>query len=145
MSARLHCSLSKWVWRILSYSGRRHCKMMSSYAVRGALLGGDGIEAVAPPVLLVEKVIGIFNQPHFHRFYFSMCPSQGLARAAVERLAWSCSWVRSVTYSVSSCFFFESPYDRESWAECNEVVDAVQVTICIIPTFASGHRIVTQV
>ena len=29
-SARLQPSLSKCVWRILSYSGRRHCKMISS-------------------------------------------------------------------------------------------------------------------
>ena len=29
-------------------------------AVRGALLGSNGIQAIAAPVLVVEKVIGIF-------------------------------------------------------------------------------------
>ena len=56
-------------------------------AVQGALLGRDGIQAVAAPVFLVEKIIGIFISPHFHRFRFPVRRSQGLARAAIELLA----------------------------------------------------------
>ena len=54
--------------------------------VRGALLGGDGTEAVAAPVLLVEKVIGVFILPHIYRFHFSVCRSQGIARSVIELL-----------------------------------------------------------
>ena len=39
-------------------------------AARGALLRCDGIEAVEAPVLLVEKVIGVFVRPHLYCFYF---------------------------------------------------------------------------
>ena len=53
-------------------------------AVLGVLLGGDEIDAVATPVLLLEKVIGVFIRPHLCIFHFSVCRSQGLARAAVE-------------------------------------------------------------
>ena len=55
-------------------------------ATRRGLLGGDGIEAVAAPVLLEEKVVGVLIQPHLYGFHFSVCRPQGLARAVVELL-----------------------------------------------------------
>ena len=39
-------------------------------AVRGVLLKGDGIEAVAAPVLLVNKLMGVFIRPYLYRFHF---------------------------------------------------------------------------
>ena len=56
-------------------------------AVRWALLRCDGMKSVAAPVLLVEKIIGIFIWPYFHRFQFPVRRSQGLARGAVALLA----------------------------------------------------------
>ena len=54
--------------------------------VPGALPGGDETEAVAVPVPFVEKIIGALIRQRLYHFHFTVCRSQGLARAVVELL-----------------------------------------------------------
>ena len=113
-------------------------------AIRDTLLEFDGTEAVAALVLLVEKVIGVFIQPHLYHFHFSVCRSQGLARATVELLTQSWPYALFVPYSLLLRFPLEPPHDTESRAGCREVKDAVQIVIFIIRSLAGDRLIVVQ-
>ena len=113
-------------------------------AVRGALLGCDGIQAVAASVLLVEK-----NHRDLHLTAFSPFPFPGAPlarpRASSDRTSRVELPMRPVYALLRSLVFSLQPsHDRESWAGCRKEEDAEQIIICTIPTLASGHLIVVQ-
>ena len=142
MSSGLQSSLSKCVWRILSYSGGRHCKIMSSYRrSEGPSLGVTEFRWSRHRSSCRE------NHRDLHLTAFSpfLIPGAPLARPRASshrtsRVELPC--VLPMPYSVLSCFPFTQ--DRESWAGYRKEEDAERIIICIILTLASGHLIVVQ-